>query len=60
MHDLRAQQDTALEEIVVSVTPVRSTSGLTEDKIAYNIQSAVAENIESIIFQTDRSRHRAA
>ena len=47
---LYAQQaDTAsLDEIIVTVTPVGSTTGLSKEKIPYNIQSAFSDDIESM------------
>ena len=47
-HDLRAQRanNEPLEEIIVSVTPVRNAGGLPNDKIAYNVQSASSKEIE--------------
>ena len=35
-----------LEEIIVRVTPMQSTSGLAKEKIPYNIQSATSDDIE--------------
>jgi iron complex outermembrane recepter protein len=43
------QEDTApLEEIVVTVTPLQSTTGLRREQIAYHIQSAFSGDIASM------------
>jgi outer membrane receptor protein involved in Fe transport len=47
---LHAQpKDTAsLDEIIVTVTPIGSSTGLRKEKIPYNIQSAVSDDIENM------------
>ena len=41
-------QGEPIEEIIVSVTPIGGATGLEEDRIPYNVQSALSEDIESM------------
>ena len=47
---LHAQQEDAepIDEIIVTVTPLGSTTGLDRNKVPYNIQGALSEDIEAL------------